>query len=75
MSDRDGARAALMPVAAHMPGGGSAFISLKEAERRRALALEAREALVEARSRLCKVGEVGEVGERGDADAMACVER
>jgi len=59
ISDIDGALATTLPVAAHMPGGGVASMSLMLADRRR-LAAEVEEAFVELRDR--RVGLVGEVG-------------
>lgn len=60
----DGALAATVPVAAHMPGGGLASMSFMLADRMRLVA-EVAEALVEPRGRR-NVGEIGEAGEAGE---------
>jgi hypothetical protein len=49
MSDSEGALAAVVPVAAHIPGGGSASINLLVAVR---ILFETIDALVEVRSRV-----------------------
>lgn len=56
----DGALAATLPVAAHIPGGGLASMNFKLADRMRLVA-EVEEALVKPRERWR--GEVGEVRE------------
>ena len=55
ISEREGAFDAMVPVAAHMPGGGDASINLILAVRMR-LVVDVVDALVEARVR-CAVGE------------------
>jgi hypothetical protein len=54
MSDREGALAAVVPVAAHIPGGGLTSISFPVAVR---ILLETVEALVEVRSRVFGPGD------------------
>lgn len=51
MSLSEGAFETTLPVAAHIPGGGSAFMSLIDAARRRLEAFDATEAAVEERCR------------------------
>lgn len=54
MSDSEGALAAVVPVAAHMPGGGFTSISFPVAVR---TLFETVEALVEVRSRVVAEGD------------------
>jgi hypothetical protein len=54
MSDSEGALAAVVPVAAHMPGGGFTSISFPVAVR---ILFETVEALVEVRSRVVAEGD------------------
>lgn len=54
MSDIEGALAAVVPVAAHMPGGGFTSISLPVAVR---ILFETIEVLVEVRSRVLVEGD------------------
>lgn len=67
ISENECIRAAVPPVAAMKPGGRSVSSSLSEAERRRLVAVEASEAVVDERAGGGKLGFEAGLGEEGES--------